>query len=477
MADTLTALDATFLELEQHDAGALMSIGGAMVFDPLPGGGVPRLEEVQSSLIDSLGLLPRYSQRLSSPRVGGMSWPQWVDDPTFDIDNHVYPAALPAPGDQKELCRWMGEFFSHPLDRDRPLWQVVLVEGLAHGRWALVQKTHHCLVDGVGSVDVLQLMLDREPHPWASAVAAPRFTPDEETTVWEPLARAPQPLAQATAAGVRAARAGLHTALHPADALARSRGLAELLVRDEIIGAPHTSLNVRIGRGRRIAIVRASVSELKQIGHALGGSLNDAVLAACTSGLRDLLLARGERPPPRGLRAMVPVNLRDASEKLALGNRVSSLFVELPVAEPAALVRFKQIAATTRQLKSSDLPAGADTFVDIAGLAPPILHAALARSTYATRLFNLTITNVPGPQGPLYAHGARLREVVPFVPLAARHAVGIAVFSYDGELTFGISADEATMPDLDGLAGAIREGIDELLAPLPDHHHPTKTRS
>ena len=418
MPDTLTALDATFLELEQHDEGALMSIGGAMVFDPPRAGGRPGLKVVRSRLADRLEHLPRYSQRLSDTHVGGLSWPHWVTDEPFDLASHVTHVSLSAGASDPELCELVAEVFSSPLERTRPLWEMVLVDGLEHGRWALIQKTHHCLVDGVGSVDVLEVLLDHEPDPWTSSPVPPR--PVEPQWPWDSVAaRAPQPVLQASAAGLHAARDGVHAVLHPREALQHARGLAELLVRDELIGAPRTSLNVPVGRPRRFTAVRASLDELKWIGRELGGSVNDVVLAACTSGLRSLLLGRGEQLPNRGLRAMVPVNLRQASERLALGNKVSSLFVELPVAEPRALVRLKWIAHVTRRLKGSDLPAGAGAFLDLAALAPPVLHAALARSSYATRLFNVTITNVPGPQRPLFAFGGRMREVLPFVPLVA----------------------------------------------------------
>ncbi|HEY2438376.1 MAG TPA: wax ester/triacylglycerol synthase family O-acyltransferase [Solirubrobacteraceae bacterium] len=460
MADTLTALDATFLELEQRDGGALMSIGGSMIFDPRPDGHVPTLDEVRASIRDRLGAFPRYAQRLSSPHVGGFSWPEWVGDERFDIDNHVGHATLPEPGGDAELHEWMAEFFSHPLDRARPLWTTFLLDGLEQGRWALVNKTHHCLLDGVGSVGVLEATLQPGPDPVGGIALPPR--PKQAGRLESVAAHAPQPLAQATAAGVHAVRGGLHAALHPSEAWVRSRALAELMVRDELVGAPRTSLNVPIGQGRRFAAVRAPLDELKELAHALGGSVNDAVLAACTTGLRELLLERGESLPAHGLRAMVPVNLRAASERLALGNKVSSLFVELPVAEPVAQVRFGSIVRTTQRLKDSDLAAGSDTFVELAGLAPPALHAALARTAYATRLFNVTITNVPGPRQPMYGHGARLREVFPVVPLAAAHTVGIAAFSYDGRLTFGLGADRASTPDLEVLAAGIEQGIDEL---------------
>ena len=204
------------------------------------------------------------------------------------------------------------------------------------------------------------------------------------------------------------------------------------------------------------------LAELKTIRRGLGGSINDVVLAACTTGLRLLLLERAEEPPPRGLRAMVPMNLRQDDERLALGNRISSLFVELPVAEADARERHRRIVAETARVKSSRAAAGAGVMLDVAALAPPVLHATLARSLYATRLFNVTITNVPGPQIPLYAFGARLREVYPVVPLAAAHSVGIAIFSYDGLVTFGVIADSESTPDIDVLAHGIEQGIDAL---------------
>jgi WS/DGAT/MGAT family acyltransferase len=467
MTDTLTALDATFLELEQQDEGALMSIGGVMVFDPVPGGG-PAIDDVCAHLGRRLGLLPRYSQRLSATRTGGLAWPHWTPDERFDIRKHVRHVSLPAPGGRVELCEWAADFYSHRLDRTRPLWEIVLIDGLEDGRWALAHKTHHCMVDGVGSVDVAHLLLDTDPTaPAEPPIAAPSERYDG--SLLAPfLPSPPAALAQAAQAGAHAAWAGVHAALHPGEALARSRSLAELLVRDELIGAPHTSINVPIGSMRRFAVVNVPLAELKAIRAELGGSVNDAVLAACTTGLRRLLLARDEQLPERGLRAMVPMNVRQGHERLALGNRISSLFVELPVAEPLAHARYRQIADATARLKASRAADGGSLMLELAALAPPIVHATLARSLYANRLFNITITNVPGPQLPLYAFGARLREIHPVVPLAADHAVGIAIFSYDGLVTFGVIADSASTPDLGVLAYGIEEGIEELLALMPD---------
>lgn len=455
--ETLTALDATFLELEELDDGALMSIGGVMVFGPAAGATAPELEALRATLTERLGELPRYTQRLSSTRTGGLAWPHWEPDPHFDVADHVRLVALPAPGCQAQLCEWTADFFSHPLDRTRALWEIVLIEGLEGGRWALAHKTHHCLVDGVGSVDVVGVLLDSQADAGSSGKApmAPNGKPSS--------ARAPQAMLQAGQAAARAAGAGVHAVVHPRDALHRSRALAELIIRDELIAAPRTSLNVPIGPTRRFAVIHAQLDELKAIGHAAGGSMNDAALAACATGLRTMLLARGEQLPARGLRVMVPVNIRDASGDGALGNRISSLFVDLPVAQSDPWIRLRTIVAATKKLKRSGAADGAAAAIDLGALAPPVAHrAAMARTEFSTRLFNVTITNVPGAQQQLYAFGCPLREVHPVVPLAAQHVLGIAIFSYNGQVTFGINADRAATPDIDVLARGIEDGLEEL---------------
>ena len=465
MAEQLSALDATLLELEQLDEGATMHIGSVMIFEPPPNGTVPTLAEVRESIGARLTRLPRYSQRLSSERTGGLSWPHWQPDPRFDVAHHVRRAALPAPGGEAELLDWSADFFSHRLDRTRPLWEMVLLEGLGGGRWGLATKTHHCLVDGVGSVGVVHLLLDLSPD---AVIQHPLAYPPEEAPAGSPAwLHPPEAIGDLARSAVNAARAGIHAALHPRESFERSRSLAELLVRDELIGAPKSSINVPIGATRRLDVARADLGELKAVGHLLGGSVNDVILAACTSGLRKLLLSRLEEPAPEGLRAMVPMNIRQGSEQLALGNRVSSLFVNLPVAVSDPGARLKRIIDHTRTLKASSAALGAATMLDLAALAPPLLHASLARSLYATRLFNLTITNVPGPRVPLYAFGAPLIEVLPVVPLAADHAIGIAIVSYGGSIAVGISADRDSTHDMDVLARGIEEGFAELCALLP----------
>jgi len=467
---TLTALDATFLELEQVDESAHMHIGGIMVFDHGPHG-APSREQFCADLDGRLSALPRYRERLSSPHTGGLSWPDWEPDPGFDLERHVTRAALPAPGGERELSEWASGFFSQRLDRHRPLWETVIVEGLADGRWAIATKTHHCMVDGVGSVDVAHLLLDDRSEPAAGrraqAKAPAARAHDADHQGENPLAR----LAHAweglipTDAILGAARRGAHGVIHPRETLGAAGAALEMIVRDELHAAPHTSLNDPIGTRRRFEVLKLSLADLRTIKNALGGTVNDVVLAITASGLRALLQSRGEELPEHGLRAMVPMNVRAASEHLALGNRVSSLFVELPVAEPDTLARHRETVSRSQAVKADGRQAvGTSTVIELAGLAPPVLHVFVAQALYARRLFNLTITNVPGPRQRLYAFGAPLREIHPLVPLAAEHAVGVAVLSYDGKLCFGVVADPDMVPDLDVMLDGMRDAYDTLLS-------------
>ena len=485
MSEHLTALDATFLELEETDESAHMHIGGIMVFDPLPDGGLPSREDLCQHLASRLGQLPRYGQRLSEPHTGGLSWPEWEDDPAFDLGTHVVRAALPAPGSDEELAEWASGFFSQRLDRHRPLWEMALVEGLTDGRWALATKTHHCMVDGVGSIDVGHLLLDATADAAPAAPSSPSsasgasggqapssFDAHRPTSVSQPTA--PGRLASLAHAWAgllpvdtirHAAEMGAHGVLHPRDALRSARSALGMIVHEELHAAPRTSLNGPIGTRRRFEVVRVPLADLREIKDALGGTLNDVVLTVTASGLRALLESRGEALPAGGLRAMVPMNLRAASEHLALGNRVSTLFVELPVAEADPVRRYRETVARSESVKSDpQQAAGSTAVIEIAGLAPPVIHATIAQALYATRLFNVTITNVPGPQQTLYAFGAPLREIHPLVPLAAEHAVGVAALSYDGSVFFGVVADRDTVPDFDVLLSALGASVKELLA-------------
>ena len=457
MTRQVSPLDATFLELEEADESAHMHIGGALVFEPPAGAGAPAVADAMRHMEERLGALPRYHQRLSQSRTGGLGWPSWEDDPDFDIANHVHRAALPAPGGEAELTDWLGDYWSHRLDRRRPLWDAVIVETLAGGRWALGTKTHHAMVDGVGSIDVGNVLLDTTPEPGDRPdLEAPPAAGDGDgdPVLWG---------LPGAAAGL--ARAGASVARHPGklrDMATRSRALAELIVRDEVVPAPHTSINVPIGTMRRYEIARVPLAELKEIKAALGGTVNDVVLAVASGGLRRLLLARGEEPPRQGLRAMVPVNIRAAGEHLALGNRVTSLFVHLPVADESPLERYRHAVGAAEALKAGSQAVGGETLLDLTAHTPPVLHSFLAQSLFASRLFNVTITNVPGPQMTLYALGSRLVEIAGLVPLAAEHGVGMAVLSYDGNVTFGLIADRDTVPDL----AVLREGIEQSIVDL-----------
>jgi diacylglycerol O-acyltransferase / wax synthase len=471
MVDHLTPLDATFLELEQADESAHMHIGGALVFDPRPDGSVPSLEELREHLDVRLGLMPRYRRRLSEPRTGGLHWPAWEDDERFDLDAHVRRATLPPPGGDAEVCDWLGDYWSHRLDRHRPLWEVVLLEGLQGGRWALVTKTHHSMVDGVGSVDAGYLMLDSEPDAESPGpIGPPAEGPAPHWAGGEHHSRGSQlvgALRWMPEHALRAARSGADVALHPRKAveiLERSRATVDVLLRDEVSPAPPSSLNCEMGATRSFAIVRVPLADLKTVKAGLGGTVNDVALAAVTGGLRRLLDARGEQPPEQGLRAMVPMNVRQASEKLALGNRISSLFVHLPVSADTTQERYERVTAEAEALKQGTQALGTSTIISVAGLAPPAIHALIARALYATRLFNVTVTNVPGPQTTLYALGARLREIIPLVPLAAEHCVGVAIFSYDGTVVFGINAAADAVPDVDVLRDGIAAEMKSLLA-------------
>jgi WS/DGAT/MGAT family acyltransferase len=450
--EQLTPLDTAFLELEQADDCSHMHIGWAMVFDPLPGGGVPQVDEVRALLDQRLDAMPRFRKRLSHPHMGGLRWPHWEPDPHFDVAGHVRRATLATPGGDSELLDWLGDFYSHRLDRGRPLWEITLLDGLAGGRWSLVTKVHHSLVDGLSGVSVTNLILDDSPSPSPAGDAA-RDVPSEASG------------GHGRPTLIRGARAGIGLALHPGRmraAVGQATGLAKFIAREEVVPAPHTSLNVPIGGNRRMAFVAAPLADLKAIKARLGGSVNDVVLAVAAGGLRHLMESRGERLPQRGVRVMVPVSVRSAAETMALGNRVSSLFVDLPVAEGDALQRYRTTMEEAESLKRSGLAGGAETLMEVAGAVPPAVHALLARLAFTPRLFNLTITNVPGPQTTLYAFGAPLRRVIPLVPIFANHAVGFAVASYDGEVVFGLNGDHAALEDLNVLAEGIERSLDEL---------------
>jgi WS/DGAT/MGAT family acyltransferase len=460
MGEQLSMLDTMFLELEQFDESAHMHIGAALIFDPLPGGGTPDISEFRDYLRRRVGILPRFAQQLSDPHAGPLTWLTWEPAKEFDPDAHVHHATLPAPGGEAELHEWLGDFWSHRLDRQRPLWEMTLIDGLEEGRWALATKTHHCLVDGVGSLDIAHVLLDASPD------AAP------------PPSRPLRGISEDVAGHgngrfwfspglvLRGARAGFGAALHPRESLDRVRAAIELIVREEVIGAPRSSLNGPMSGVRHFATVRFDLADVKATETRLGGTVNDVVLALCAGGLRHLLLSRGDALPEGNLRAQVPVNIRSEDQEHALGNELTSLFVELPVNEADPIVRYRRVVERAAQLKAGSQRAGGKTIVELADMGPPLAGALLARSMFGgTRMFNLTITNVPGPQQQLYAFGAPLVEVLPLVPLFAGHTIGIAVLTYAGQMVFGLNADRMAAPDVEVLAEGIKRSFSELRPP------------
>jgi diacylglycerol O-acyltransferase / wax synthase len=457
MGEQLSMLDTMFLELEQFDETAHMHIGAALIFDPLPGGGTPEIAEFRDYVHGRVGILPRFAQQLSGPSAGPLTWLTWEPASAFDCDAHVHHATLPAPGGEAELNEWLGDFWSHRLDRHRPLWEMTLLDGLEDGRWALATKTHHCLVDGVGSVDIGHALLDSSPDaparpPQPPARSNPKAGEHSSGRLWF-----------SPGLVLRGARAGVGAALHPRESFDRARAAAELIVREEVIGAPRSSINAQMSGTRHFATVRFDLSDIKAIKTGLGGTVNDVVLALCAGGLRRLLLSRGEPLPERNLRAQVPVNIRSQDREHALGNELTSMFVELPVSEADPLVRYHRIAERAEQLKAGSQRVGGKAIIDLADMGPPLAGALLARTMFGgTRMFNLTITNVPGDQQPSYAFGTALVEVLPLVPLFAGHTIGIAVVSYAGQMTFGLNADRTAAPDLGVLAEGIERSFSEL---------------
>ncbi|HXW58653.1 MAG TPA: wax ester/triacylglycerol synthase family O-acyltransferase [Solirubrobacteraceae bacterium] len=459
MAEQLSMLDTMFLELEQHDETAHMHIGAALLFDPLPGGGTPEIGEFRERVRSRIPLLPRFAKQLSDAHTGPLKWLTWEQAETFDCDAHVHHATLPAPGGEVELAEWLGDFWSHRLDRRRPLWEMTMIDGLQDGRWAVATKTHHCLVDGVASLDIGNVLFDVF----------------DATEVPQP--RPPQGSGEGGEHGhgrfwlspglvTRGTRAGIGAALHPRESFDRVRAAVELIVREQVVAAPSSSLNSPMSGTRHFATVRLDLAEVKAARTRLGGTVNDVVLAICAGGLRQLLLARGDTLPEEGLRAQVPVNIRSEEKEHALGNELTSLFVELPLSEEDPIVRHRQVVERADQRKAGSQRVGGKTLVDLVDMSPPIAGALLARSMFGgTRMFNLTVTNVHGPDQRLHTLGAPLVEILPLVPLFAEHTIGIAVISYAGQIVFGINADSVVAPDVAVLAEGIERSFLELRAP------------
>ena len=467
MSDRLTSLDASFLYLEE--ATTPMHVGSVMVFQP-PDEGFD-YDRLVSLITNRIAFVPRYRQRIREV-PGRLANPVWVDDVDFDITYHVRRSALPRPGSDAQLEEFVARVQPKRLDRGRPLWEVYLVEGLAEGRFALVTKTHQALVDGINAVDIAHVIVDGESD---------REEPVNDT--WRP-ARKPSDVELITSALVEAVH-------RPSQIVENVRGgvvdvkalggrvfsavgdVVSTVARTAARPAPVSPLNTEIGEARRYVMVGTDLEDYRNVrsrltkGHyADDVTVNDVVLATISGALRTWLLTRGEAVHSAStVRAMVPVSVYDTNDATRLGNRVTACFVDLPVGEPRASMRLHQIAFAMRQQMEGGQAVGAESLAGLAGFASPTLHSLGARLGMAMsrRLFNLIITNVPGPQQPLYAGDALMLSTYPVMPLARWQAASIGLTSYDGGVYYGLNGDRTAMPDLDVLGQCLVDSLAELV--------------
>jgi WS/DGAT/MGAT family acyltransferase len=454
-SDRLTALDTSFLHLE--DAASHMHVASVMLFEGSP----PPYDELLDAIERRLHLVPRYRQRLAYvPLAQGR--PKWVDDPHLNLRYHVRATALPAPGDEAQLKELAGRVFAQQLDRDKPLWEVWLVDGLEGDRFALLSKTHHALVDGISGVDIISVLFDTSPEPAAPADPGDRWLPRPLPTQVQLLGEALVERTTIPAEVVRSVRAVF-------------RGPRRILsgARDAAVGvgamawaglnpAPTSPYNQSIGPHRRFTWVRADLGEIKAIKNELGGTVNDVVLATVAGGLGKHLRRRGQNTDGLELKAMIPVSVRADVERGALGNRVAAMMAPLPVWCQDPVARLDIVREELKGLKSSGQAVGAQVLTELTGFAPPTVMGQAARLVSRQRMFNLVVTNVPGPQFPLYLAGRKMLDPFPMVPLAKNQALGIALLSYAGKINFGLVGDWDLMWDLDEFADDLRESLEEL---------------
>jgi len=458
--ERMGALDSAFLHLEGRNAS--LSIGSVAVFE----GPQPSFTEVRDALARRLPRVPRYRQRLC-PVPLDFARPVWVDDPEFVFDHHLHHAALPRPGGVGELEEFVGVVMSLPLDRDRPLWEAWFVEELEGGNWALVTKVHHSMVDGVAGMEILSRMLD----PDVDGQAGPEDT-------WSPAALPGPWRLIADAARERLAdpyvdvSAGLRRLRSPRKlgASAREAARGVLGYASAIRPVTPSTLNGRIGPDRRYRCAVVPIADVQKVREAFGGTLNDVVLAAISQGFRELLLRREDPPDRHKVRTMVPVSVRHADEGGHVDNRVSALVVELPVEVEDPLDRLRAVSRRVDRAKSAHEAEAGEAVTKLATLVPPPGLAAGLHLAFRVpqRVFSTVTTNVPGPRSRLHLAGRRLVANYPYVPIADRVRVGIAVTSYDGMLLFGITGDWVSTPDIDVLRDALVEGLGDLVKASED---------
>ena len=455
MADRLTGLDASFLYLESNETS--MHVASTTVFEGPP----PGYNEFSEHIASRLHLVPRFRQKVRFVPMG-QGRPIWVDDPHFNLGYHVRHTSLPPPGTEQQLRVLAARLFAQQLDRSKPLWELWLVEGLEDNRFAIVGKTHHCMVDGVSGVDITSVLFDLERDPDTSAKAdPPKWLPEPEPSRAQLLADALVERAVSPREMVRGARAVLRRPRRVARKLVDA-AMASASMASAGFGAPKTPFNVDIGPHRRFAWVRASLDDLKHVKNELGGTVNDVILAAVAGALGNFLRDRGHDTTGLEIRAMVPVSVRTEEQKGALGNRVSSMMAPLPVWCEDPTERLHRVSATMGDLKQSKQAMGAELMTQLTDFAPPTIAGQAARLQSRQRFFNLVVTNVPGPQFPLYVLGRRLLDIFPMVPLAQRQALCVGIMSYDGGINFGLIGDFDAMPELDAFADCLEATIAEL---------------
>ncbi len=454
--DSLSAQDAAFLNVE--DEVSHMHIGSVGIFEGPP----PSREELLPAVAGKLHLVPRYRQKVRFPPLH-VGPPVWIDDTHFNLDYHVRRTALASPGGEAELRALVGRVMSQQLDRTKPLWEMWVAEGLGSGRWGLISKTHHCMVDGVAATDLLSVLLDAERAPArdTSPTWHPAPEPSRVALTTQPLVRrltSPMQLVSAAGEAVRGPRQAAELALQTAQGTLTMRSLLRL--------TPKTSLNGSIGPHRRWDWASCRLSDVKIVREGLGGTINDVVLAAISRGFRDLLVERGEDPSRLIVRSLVPVSVRRPQDRGTYNNRVSAMYAELPVGIEDPVKRLDSVRTQMEGLKRSHEAVAGEVLVSLSGFAPALLLALGTRLAFRLpqRSLNTVTTNVPGPQHPLYLTGRRMLEAIPYVPLAGQVRVGVAIFSYDGSLKFGVTGDYDTAPDVRVLCEGIEAGMEELLA-------------
>ncbi len=459
--DRLSPLDASFLHIE--DGVSHMHIASVAIFEGPP----PPFADVVAMVDAKLDQVPRYRQKVRFVPFE-LGRPVWVDDVHFNIEYHLRHTALPSPGGESDLRKLVGRVMAQPLDRSKPLWEIWVVEGLEDGRWAVLAKTHHALVDGVSGTDLLAVIMDLSPDA-ARPEHPSQWTPHAEPSGTELVVEALENMVRSPYEQLRAARAQTRW-LRQAAAYATEVASGVFALSGLVRPTPVSSLNGPLGPHRRYAWATTTVSDIRTVRKEHGGTFNDVVLACITNGFRELLLARDE-DVERVVRTLVPVSVRARDESgRAVGdgtyeNKVSAMFAELPVEIEDPAVRLAAITDQMKDLKESKQAVAGEALTSMSGFAPPMLLALGMRiaTRAAQHNVNTVTTNVPGPQFPLYAAGRRMLRAFPYVPLGGQIRLGIAIFSYDGEVNFGITGDYDTTPDIDVLAHGIEDGMAQLL--------------